>query len=93
MANECPDMLPGCAREFGEIKQHLQLQDEASRAARTEIQVALAVITRTLHGNGNTAGSLVSRLARHGAYLKLLGATLCVLTPPAIYGIVKLIQR
>ena len=54
---KCDDVLPGCAREFGEVKQQLD-----------NINAKVTVACRILQGNGDPNKSLVVSVDRNTAF-------------------------
>jgi len=56
MSKNCPEILPGCAREFGEIKEHLRSHGDL-----------LESIKRVVVDNG-----LLAKVARHDTIIKFV---------------------
>lgn len=54
---KCDDVLPGCAFEFGTVKQHLE-----------NIDAKVTTICRILQGNGDPNKSLVVRVDRNTSF-------------------------
>jgi len=63
----CDEILPGCAREFGEIKQWQESQGALLKEVR-----------QGLFGNGNPDKSILATQNRHGTILKILGAAIAL---------------
>ena len=67
MDEHCDEILPGCAREFGEIKQWQESQGSLLKEVRQ------AVI-----GDGNPDKSVIATQTRHSTILKILGAAIVI---------------
>ncbi len=76
--DHCDDILPGCAREFGEIKQWQESQG-----------VLLKEVRQALIGNGNTEKSVLAKVNTHSTILKILGATIMLLATGVVAVVIN----
>ena len=80
MSKDCKEVLPSCARDFGEIK-----------ANQVEMKEDLKRISSAFLGNGDTKNSIVSRVVRLETFAWIMGAGILFI-PPVINLIIKYIK-